>query len=221
MYANRHEIERAYREGQPPALGFLLVFGAAALGALAVAGDIATVAGVCIPLLWFATAYALRGPGFAKSMAVPLTLLLFAVPPPSFILNSVLVDLKLLVTASAVSLLHFFGSSVAAQGTTIHVPAGSLFVADACSGLSSVVTLLPLAVIVAHFLSHGTWRRLLIVASVVPLALGGNIVRVVVTVWLANRQGIESAEGLMHDSFGMTTYVVGTLTLLAVARGLR
>jgi exosortase/archaeosortase family protein len=96
-----------------------------------------------------------------------------------------------------------------------------LYVADACSGLTSIVTLLPLACIVAYFLSHGVWRRVVVVASVVPLALAANIFRVIVTVQLVSSQGVEFAQGLLHESFGVATYVLGTLAVIGVARILR
>ena len=84
-----------------------------------------------------------------------------------------------------------------------------------------IVTLLPLACIVAYFLSHGVWRRAVVVASVVPLALAANIFRVIVTVQLVSSQGVEFAQGLLHESFGVATYVLGTLAVIGVARILR
>ncbi len=108
-----------------------------------------------------------------------------------------------------------------AEGNQILVPGYTLFVADACSGLKSIVTLVPIACIVAVFLSKGVWRRAAVIASVVPLAMGANIVRVVVTVQLVSYLGTDVAQGWLHDSFGVATYVAGTLALLGVARILR
>ena len=87
--------------------------------------------------------------------------------------------------------------------------------------LTSIVTLLPLGVVVAYLLSHGVWRRLVIVASVVPIAVVGNVARVVITVALVASRGIGYAEGMLHESFGVVTFAVGTLVLLLLARVLR
>ncbi len=87
--------------------------------------------------------------------------------------------------------------------------------------LTSLITLLPLAVIVAYFMSHGIWRRVAIVASVVPLALAANILRVVATVKLVSIWGVEAAQGSLHESFGLATSILGTLAVVAVARRLR
>jgi exosortase len=152
---------------------------------------------------------------------LPLSLLVLMVPPPGFVNDRILVQLKLMVTQAAVGILQALGYTVAPVGNQLLVPGHTLFVADACSGLTSIVTLLPLAVIVAYFLSHGLWRRLVIIFSVVPLAVGANIIRVIATVALVSSRGIEHAEGLLHQSFGLTTFIGGTLVLLGIARLLR
>ena len=73
---------------------------------------------------------------------------------------------------------------MAASGNIILVPGHELFVANACSGLNSVVTLLPLAVVIGYFLCGGLWRRVVLVASVLPLAFFGNAARVAGTVMI-------------------------------------
>ena len=103
----------------------------------------------------------------------------------------------------------------------LEIPGHTLFVADACSGLTAIVTLLPVGCVVAYFLARGWWRRLVVVASVVPLAMAANVVRVVATVMLVDTIGIQAAEGFLHESFGIFTYVVGTLFLVAFARVMR
>jgi exosortase len=221
IYTERRKIVRAVRFGRPPPFGFLLVLPLALGEVLAISGGVATAAGIGIPLLMAATVYAVGGRDAFLLTRLPLGLLIFMVPPPGFVNDRILVQLKLMVTQMAVSILQALDYTVAAVGNQLLVPGHTLFVADACSGLISIITLLPLSVIVAYFLSHGLWRRFAIVLSVVPLAVGANIVRVIVTVALVSSRGIESAEGLLHDSFGLTTFIGGTLALLCVARLLR
>jgi exosortase len=143
------------------------------------------------------------------------------VPPPRFFLYELLPRLKLLVTQISVWILHSAGVTALGEGNQIQLPAATLFVSDACSGLTSIVTMLPIACILAWFLSRGVWRRLLVVASVVPLAMAANVVRILVTVRLVSHVGIEGAQGLLHESFGVATYALGTLALVLVARILR
>lgn len=220
-FGNRAAVARALRPPQPPALGAPVALAAALLLVVAVVGDAGFLAGLAVPLVLAATLYAVGGVRLLRPLLLPLAFLALMVPPPAFLRDQILVRLKLFVTETAVGLLQRTGLTVTAEGNQILLPEGPLFVADACSGLTSIVTMLPIACIVAWFLSHGIWRRLLVVASVVPLAIVGNIVRVLATVLLVSRLGIEAAQGALHESFGLATYVIGTLAVIGVARLLR
>ncbi len=221
IYRGRTAILRTFHTGSPPVLGSLLVLATASFEVLAVFGDVIFAAGVGIPLLLAATAYAIGGRELLVLTRLPLGFLALMVPPPGFLITRLLVTLKLFVTKVSVNILQAADFPVAADGNQIFLPHHALFVTDACSGLTSIVTLLPLAVIVAYFLGRGVWRRLVIVASIVPLAVGGNIVRVLSTVYFVSSQGIEFAQGLLHESFGLLTFILGTLCLLGIARLVR
>ena len=219
--ARRPQIRHAIQLGEVPRWGPLWVFAAAALESLGVLADSGTVAGVGVLALFAATAYALGGQALLRALALPIGFLAFMIPPPDFLLEGLLLALKALVIQTSVALLQLGGVAVASQGSRLFVPGHELFVANACSGLRSIVTLFPLAVVVATFAARGVWRRAAIVASVVPLAVGGNIARVILTVWLVTRFGESWAQGALHESFGFATFALGALALLAVARGLR
>jgi exosortase len=118
-------------------------------------------------------------------------------------------------------MLQAAGYTITALGNRILIPGHELFVANACSGLTSIVTLSPLAVVVAYFLSHGTWRRAVLIASIFPIAVVANIVRVTATIALVVRFGPGVGEGLLHEGFGVVTFVGGTAALIGLARWLR
>jgi len=220
-FLRREALAAALRSGRPGRFGVAAVFGAAALEAVAVVAQNGSIAGIGIPLLIGATAYAVAGPRLLRAALVSLLFLLLMVPPPPFLQDRMLIGLKALVVSVSVGILQQLGFSIAASGNRIFVPQSELLVADACSGLTSLVTLAPLAVVVAYFLSRGTWRRALVVLSAVPIAILGNVARVIITVVLVSRFGVGYAEGLLHDSFGLATFVLGTGLLIGVARSLR
>jgi exosortase len=220
-WGQRLEIRRALRDLQPPPWGFPAVFGAAAILVLAVIGDVGFVSGLAVPLVLGATIWAVGGTALLKPLLLPLGFLALMVPPPRFVMFELLFQLKLLVTDASISLLHAFGVTVMAEGNKVLLPDHTLFVADACSGLTSIVTLLPLSCIVAYFLSRGVWRRAAIILSVFPLAMGANVIRVVVTVQLVSVLGGEAAQGLLHESFGLVTFTLGTLAMIGIAKALR
>jgi exosortase len=104
------------------------------------------------------------------------------------------------------------------EGNVIVVPEGSLFVAEACSGITSIVTLLPVAALLV-FLTPGRRRHaLVLLAAVVPVAMFWNLARVVATVVATRSFGVVRATtGSLHEAAGMLTFVLGCLTLLVVS----
>jgi exosortase len=220
-WLRRHEISGALRSAAPPANGAAWVLGAALVESVGLLSDVGSLAGIGIPLLLGATAYAVGGTRLARVLALPVGFLVFMIPPPGFLVDPMLETLKTWVTWTAVAILQHAGFLVASEGNRIFLPGHELFVANACAGLNSIVTLLPLGVVVATFLLRGAGRRALLLASVVPLAMIGNIARVVVTALLVTRFGIEYAEGNLHETFGVATFALGAAALLGVARLLR
>lgn len=221
IWLRRERVRASLRSADSPALGPLVVLAAALFQACALLAEAGTFAGVGVVGTIAATVYAVGGRPLSRTLAVPVGLLLLMVPPPVFLQDQLLFGLKALVIHVSVGLLQAFGYSIAATGNRIFVPGHELFVANACSGLTSIVTLLPLGVVVAYLLSHGLWRRLVLVGSVVPIAIAGNTLRVVITVVLVSWNGMAYAEGLVHESFGVATFVSGTIVLVALARVLR
>lgn len=165
----------------------------------------------------------LRGPAWLRALSFPIAFLVFMVPMPQPWLTPAILKLQFVVTSSAVGVLDLLAVPVTRAGNVIVLPGGeSLFVAGACSGVTSIVTLTPLAVVLAMFTERRPGRRWLLVASVIPIAMATNLLRVVATTIAAHRVGVERATaGLAHDSAGMLTYLLACFALLAVGTLLR
>ncbi len=168
-------------------------------------------------------AFYLGGSQGLRVLAFPLAFLVFMVPLPPDWLTPLIVNLQLLVSSTAVDLLGWFGSAVVRSGNVIELPAGdSLFVAEACSGITSLVTLTPLAIVLAYFTENTLARRLTIIFSVVPAAMLGNLLRVIVTVLAAERYGAEAATGnWLHESAGLITFTLACLALIGLGALMR
>jgi exosortase/archaeosortase family protein len=65
-------------------------------------------------------------------------------------------------------------------------------VADACSGINSLIALVTLATVYAYVTHPQTWRRLTLIAAAVPLAMFGNLVRVTSSAIVGNLYGQEA-----------------------------
>jgi exosortase len=188
-----------------------LAVGAAGLQGL---GLIAAVAGGALYLL---------GRDGLRALAFPIAFLVFMLPLPSAWVTPVILDLQLLVSSAAVAVLHTFGATVAREGNVILLAGGeSLFVEEACSGITSIVTLVPLAVVLAYFTQRTLWRRLVVVAAVAPAAMLANLMRVVLTVVMAQHLGAERAtNNALHESAGLLTFSLACLALIGLSALLR
>jgi exosortase len=161
---------------------------------------------------------ALRGVGWTKTLGFSLGYLLFMVPLPVAWVTPLIVKLQLLVSSVGVEILQGAGVAIFRQGNVLTLPGDlSLFVAEACSGITSLITLLPIGVFIAYFTESVLWRRLVLVGAVIPIALAGNLLRVILTVMLSINVSVEFAtEGPLHDWAGVTTYVIGCACLLGL-----
>lgn len=164
-----------------------------------------------------------RGPDWLGALVFPLGYLLFMVPIPDAWLAPVIVGLQLFVSSVGTAILHALGEPVLRTGNVLQLSGGEqLFVAEACSGITSLITLVPLGVFLAYFTVRGNARRFCLVLTVVPVALAGNLARVLLTVGLANRIGAEAAtESSLHEWIGLSTYVVACGVVLGLGQILR
>lgn len=160
----------------------------------------------------------LRGMAWLRALSFGIGYLLFMVPVPEAILTPVIVGLQLLTSEVGVAILRLLGEPIFREGNVIVLAGGeSLFVAEACSGITSLITLVPLGVFLAYFTERTPLRRLILVVTVIPVAMAGNLIRVIGTVFLARDFGTKMAtESALHDWIGVSTYVLACIVLLGV-----
>ena len=221
--ATAHREELASRPARPIPGGFLLIAVVAIFYALALAARNPTLVGVITVAAVIAVMLALRGIEWTRTLRFSLGYLVFMIPLPVAWITPIIVQLQLLVSGVAVEILQAGGVAIFRDGNVLSLPGDvSLFVAEACSGITSLITLLPIGVFVAYFTESRLSRRLILVLAVVPIALTGNLLRVVLTVLLSIHVSVEFAtEGPLHEWAGVATYVIGCLCLLGLGKAMR
>jgi exosortase len=194
---------------------------------------LAYLVGLAVSLVWltgigFVAAIAgavlyLRGVAWLRELSFGIGYLLFMIPIPQAVISPIIVRLQMIVSGAGTAVVGRLGMPVLQSGNVLELPGGEqLFVAEACSGITSLVTLIPLGVFLAYFTERTLWRRALLVATVVPVAMAGNLVRVVATVFAAEQFGAEAAvESALHDWVGIATYVLACVVLLGVGEAMR
>lgn len=216
--AQRHRLPKLPRERSM--LGGVLLGLCLALYVVGRLAAVISLQGLALVLAVAAAIHFARGSAWVRSLAFSISYLIFMVPVPESWIIPFIARLQLFVSTAAIEIIHMLDMPVLREGNVMHLPGGeSLFVAEACSGITSILTLVPLAVFLAYFTQPNLSRRLFLVATVVPLAMIGNLTRVVVTIYVAQRFGSEVATGdLMHNWAGILTYILGCFALLGIGR---
>lgn len=156
-----------------------------------------------------------------KELRLPLGYLFFMVPVPYILYNAVAFSLKMFVSWLSVNVLQGIGLAVVREGNIIQFPNITLEVADACSGLRSLVSLLALSVAIAFISQKTTWKRWVLAIAAVPVAVLTNALRVIVTGILSKYYGQAAAEGFFHEFAGMMVFGVALALLGVIATLLR
>lgn len=146
----------------------------------------------------------------------PLLYLLFMVPLPYIVYDSIAFPLKMLVTRISVFTLKSGGIAVQQEGNILMFPNLNLEVADACSGIRSLMTLTALAVAYVFIIKTTSFRRVIIVLCTIPVAIVTNVVRVTVTGFLSERYGSAAAEGFFHEFAGIVVFVLGLVLIVTI-----
>ena len=216
--ATAHRVELAELPRRPIRGGMILLALVAGAYLVAMLFRNPTALGLLAVATVVVTVLALRGPEWASTLRFSLGYLLFMVPLPVALVTPVIVQLQIWVSTVAVRILQLAGLPILREGNVLMLPGDlSLFVAEACSGITSLITLIPIGVFIAYFTEGVFWRRAVIVAAVIPIALAGNLLRVILTVLLSIEVGVEYAtEGPLHEWAGVGTYVIGCAALLGV-----
>lgn len=156
------------------------------------------------------------GSAMLKETRFALFVLLLAIPIPSIIYTQITFPLQILASKLASALLPIFGVPVLREGNVIQLPAMSLEVAEACSGIRSLMSLLTLAVFYGYFLERSTWRRWVLALASVPIAIAANAVRLLGTGLSVQYWDPDKATGFFHEFSGWVMFLVSLTCLIAV-----
>jgi exosortase D (VPLPA-CTERM-specific) len=159
-----------------------------------------------------------QGWRFFRAILFPWAFLILMIPPPTLILQQVTFPLQLLASRLATGLLRLVGVPVLRQGNMIVLAAMPLDVAEACSGIRSLLTLVTLAIIYGYMMETRKWVRVVLALSAVPIAVAANSFRVFGTGLLVQYWDPDKAEGFFHTFEGWLIYVVALIMLFAVHR---
>jgi len=155
-----------------------------------------------------------------KELRFVLLVLLLAIPIPSIIFNEITLPLQILASKLASNLLPLFGVPVLREGNVIELPAMKLEVAEACSGIHSLVSLFTLSIFYGYFLEKSFARRTVLALASIPIAIAANAVRILGTGLCVQYWDPDKALGFFHEFSGWVMFLVALGCLLIVHRAM-
>jgi exosortase len=138
-------------------------------------------------------------PADARAVLFPILLLVFVIPIPGSLTDELLLPLKELVSRIVDDTLFTAGYPIARNGVVLMIGPYSLLIADACSGLNSMIALSGVGLLYVHLAgSASRYRTLLLLVSILPIALLANVLRVFALVLITFYAGDEVGAAF-HD----------------------
>jgi exosortase D (VPLPA-CTERM-specific) len=156
-----------------------------------------------------------QGWTFFRAVLFPWAFLILMIPIPSLIISPVTFPLQLLAARLAAGLLRLFDVPVFLEGNMISLAAVQLDVAEACSGIRSLLTLVTLAIIYGYLMETRKWVQVLLVCLAVPIAVVANSFRIFCTGLLVQYWDPDKAMGFFHEFAGWLIFVLALIMLLA------
>lgn len=161
------------------------------------------------------------GWNFFHAALFPWAFLSLMIPIPAILYNQITFPLQLLASRVAAAALSLLGVPVLREGNVITLPSMALEVAEACSGIRSLMSLITLAIIYGFVAEKQVRIRYILVAASVPIAVIANSVRIVGTGLLVQYWNADAAQGYFHASWGWMIFIISLLMLYAFHRLIR
>jgi exosortase len=216
VWWRRDALRRGIADGSPA--GLPIVLGAVALTIFGHRANIYTVSGLAVsPLLWGMAIY-LWGWAAGRVLAFPIWFLAFGLMVYRGLLDSLGFAMQGVTAAGSAALARLIGIPVVQEGLTLRGDQFAFVVAQECSGMSSMLSLLALAALWAYVARGKVPARLSIMASVLPLVLVANTLRVTLVLLVAAWFGEDAATGFFHGASSLILFGLSLAGLLLVSR---
>lgn len=163
---------------------------------------------------------AFGGSQLLKELRFPLLVLLLAIPIPAIIFNQITTPLQTLASKLASSLLPLFSVPVLREGNIITLPSMSLEVAEACSGIRSLMSLFTLSVFYGYFMEQSTWKRIVLALASIPIAIAANALRIFGTGLCVQYWNPDKAVGFFHEFSGWVMFLISLISLFLLHRAI-
>jgi exosortase C (VPDSG-CTERM-specific) len=156
------------------------------------------------------------GRPWIRAAAFPLGFLIFMVPMPDAMADALETGSKYASAEVANLLFHLSGTPFVRAGLVFQLPNITIEVVQACSGIRSSWILFITSIIGANLFLRTPWRRFVLVAFVIPLAILRNGFRILVISLLCVHMGPQMIHTPIHHRGGPLFFVLSLIPLFLV-----
>ncbi|MCP4745146.1 MAG: VPLPA-CTERM-specific exosortase XrtD [Desulfobacteraceae bacterium] len=163
---------------------------------------------ISLILCFIASLWLLYGFEVIRVLTFPLAFLFMMLPLPGLIYRNITFPLQLISSKWSVKFLQLCGMMAYAEGNIIDLGYAQFQVVEACSGLRFILALFTLGIFFAFWTPKPLWKRVILVAATVPIAMIANIMRIAGTGLLAKFWGETAAQGFFHSFSGWGIFMI-------------
>ena len=153
---------------------------------------------------------------FFRAVFFPWAFLFLMIPLPKLILQEFTFPLQILASKIATVMLRIVNVPVFREGNRLDLARMPLDVAEACSGIRSLLSLITLAIIYGYLMERRKWVRVVLVSAAVPIAVFANSFRIFVTGLVVQYWDPDKGEGFYHEFQGWLIFIVSLALLFAL-----
>lgn len=216
IWERRGKLKEAARE--PSLWGLAVVLGSMAVLLAGILGSELLLTRISILGTIAGAILFLYGWNHLKILLLPICFLILMIPIPAIIFNQIAFPLQLLASRFGEMALLLFQIPVLREGNVIHLANTSLEVAEACSGIRSLISLLTLGIVFGYFTDSRVWARLALIVGTIPIAIAANGIRVAGTGIAAHFYGPEAAQGFFHSFSGWIIFIAAFIMMFILYR---
>jgi len=168
-----------------------------------------------VPVLYGLIIY-VYGTNMAKALSFPILYLLLLVPPPFGIVDNITLPMRYGISVLTETILRLFDYPITRDGLLLTIGYHDIFMGQPCSGFRSLITMFSLVLAYVYISKGGLAKKLILTSFIIPLALFGNLIRVITLCLITFYFGEEAGQGFFHNFSGIVIFVITILGLLGI-----
>lgn len=168
-----------------------------------------------VPVLYGLTS-SLYGQDVIKTLYFPVFYLVLLAPLPTGIVDNLTLPLRFGVSIATDQILRLFGIPISREGLLLSIGNNELFMGQPCSGFRSIITMFSLALVYVYIIKGDLSKKIILVSSIIPVSIFGNLLRVIVLCLITYYFGEEAGQGFFHNFSGILIFIITILGLVGI-----